>query len=71
LFLYITLKLTLQGMVDECNRLALEQESVERGRWLRETLLEIETRYQAGEIDFETYLSMQDGLLGTAGLSKN
>jgi hypothetical protein len=69
LFIYITLKLAFQGIVDESNRLAREQEAVERSRWLRQALLQIETRYQAGEIDFETYSSMQDELLRTIGSS--
>lgn len=69
MFLYLTLKVAMQGMVEECNRLAKEEESMEKSRWLRQVLLEIETSYQRGEIDTATYLSMQEELLRAAGIS--
>jgi hypothetical protein len=67
--LYITLKLAMQGILKECNRLALEEEALERSRWLRQVLFELEQKYLSGEMDLETYLAKQDEVLRTHGLS--
>jgi hypothetical protein len=67
MFLYLTLKLTMQGILSECNTLAAEAELAERRRWVRAALLEIERRYVSGEIDQETYLALQDKVLRTVG----
>ena len=69
LFLYLTLKLTMQGILEECNRLAQEQEALERSRWLRQVLFELEQKYLSGEMDLESYLSKQDELLRTHGIA--
>jgi hypothetical protein len=66
---YLALKLTMQGILEECNRLAQEQEALERSRWLRQVLFELEQKYLSGEIDLESYLSKQDELLRTHGLA--
>ena len=65
--LYLTLKLAMQGILKECNRLAQEQEALQRSRWLRQVLFELEQKYLGGEIDLETYLQRQDELLRTHG----
>ena len=52
---YLVLKLALQAVVDECNRLALEQESQERVRFLKSGIARLEVAYESGLIDGEEY----------------
>ncbi len=47
--------MALQAVVDECNRLALEQESQERVRFLRSGIARLEVAYESGLIDGEEY----------------
>jgi hypothetical protein len=63
MFVYVTLKMTMKAVLDECNRLAQEEEILERGRWLRSTLLQLEEEYESGLMDFETYNSKQNEIL--------
>ncbi len=67
MFLYLTMKVTLQSVLNECNRLAQEEEALERSRWLRQKILELDSDYQSGNIDLETYLSQQDQILRMSG----
>ena len=69
MFLYLTLKVTFQAVLNECNRVAKEEESLERSRWLRYKILSLDADYQSGNIDLETYLSQQDELLRMSGES--
>jgi hypothetical protein len=52
---YLVMKLALQAVVDECNRMALEQESRERVRFLRSGIARLEVAYESGLIDGEEY----------------
>jgi hypothetical protein len=63
MFVYYTMKLTMKAILDECNRLAQEEESQERSRWLRSSLLLLEHEYETGMIDFETYNLRQNEIL--------
>jgi hypothetical protein len=69
MFLYLTMKVTLQAVLNECNRLAQEEEALERSRWLRQKMLELDDDYQSGIIDLEAYLAKQDELLRMSGES--
>jgi hypothetical protein len=69
------LKLTFEAILNECNRLALEQESRAQRNWLSSRLIRLKTEYEKGVIDDDTYsrreaeilneldkLSMQDNI---------
>ena len=57
----------MQGILEECNRLAREEEALERARWLRQILFELDEKYSRGDIDLETFLTYQDEILRTHG----
>ena len=61
------MKMTTKAILDECNRLAQEEELKERSRWLRSLLLQLEQDYETGSIDFETYNSRQNEILHALG----
>ncbi len=50
---YLVMKLALQAVVDECNRLALVQESQERVGFLKSRIARLEVAYDSGLIDGE------------------
>ncbi len=52
---YLVMKLALQAVVDECNRLALVQESQERVGFLKSRIARLEVAYDSGLIDGEEY----------------
>jgi len=52
---YLVMKLAFQAVVDECNRMALEQESQERVRFLKSRIARLEVAYDSGLIDGEEY----------------
>jgi hypothetical protein len=60
---YLVLKLTFQSILNECNRLAAEQESKEQIRWLKSKLLNIRLDYEKGVIDEVTFVKTQDKIL--------
>jgi hypothetical protein len=60
---YLVLKITFQSILNECNRLAAEQESREQIRWLKSRLLKIKLDYEKGIIDEETFSIMQAEIL--------
>lgn len=60
---YLILKLTLQSVVNECNRLAGEQQSKEQIMWLKSRLLKLRLEYERGAINEETYNNMQAEIL--------
>ncbi len=57
----------MQAIVNECNRLAREEEALERARWLKQVMLELDEEYSNGKIDLGTLLSKQDELMRTLG----
>lgn len=63
MFIYLTLKMTMKTILDECNRIAEEEEALERRRLLRSSLLRVQQQYENGEIDFETYNTGQNEIL--------
>ncbi len=63
LLTYLILKLTLESILNECNRLAAEQESKENIRWLKSRLLKLRIEYEKGAIDEETLNKEQTGIL--------
>jgi hypothetical protein len=60
---YLILKLTLQSILNECNRLAGEQQSKEQIIWLKSRLLNLRLEYERGAISDETYNNMQAEIL--------
>jgi hypothetical protein len=60
---YLILKLTLQSIVNECNRLAGEQQSKEQIILLKSRLLNLRLEYEKGAINEETYNNMQAEIL--------
>lgn len=53
---YLILKLTLEAIVGECNRLALEQESRAYRNQVGSRLIQLKTEYEKGIIDYDTYV---------------
>jgi len=49
------MKLTFESILNECNRLAQERQTLEQARWLKSRLAKIRVDYQNGIIDEETY----------------
>lgn len=60
---YLILKLTLEGILSECNRLALEQESRAQRNWLNSRLIQLKTEYEKGIIDNDTYSKREREIL--------
>ncbi|TLY13877.1 MAG: hypothetical protein E6K86_09250 [Thaumarchaeota archaeon] len=52
---YLVMKLALQAVVDECNRMALMQESQERVGFLRSGIARLEVAYESRLIDGVEY----------------
>lgn len=63
---YLILKLTLEGFLSECNRLALEQESRAQREWLNSRLIQLHLEYEKGIIDEESYSKKRTEILRTA-----
>lgn len=59
----LILKLTLQSILNECNRVAAEQQSKDQIRWLKSRLLNLRLEYEKGIIDEETFNKMQVDIL--------
>jgi len=59
----LILKLTFESILNECNRLALEQESREHGIRLKSRLLQLRINYEKGIIDKETYIKNESEVL--------
>lgn len=57
------LKLTLESILNECNRMAAEQQSKDQIRWLKSRLLNLRLEYEKGIIDEETFNKMQVDIL--------
>lgn len=63
LITFLILKLTFQSILNECNKLALEQQSKEEIRQLKSRLLKIRLEYETGRIDEATYNIKQNEIL--------
>lgn len=63
LITFLILKLTFQSILNECNKLALEQQSKEEIRQLKSRLLKIRLEYETGRIDEATYNTKQNKIL--------
>lgn len=63
LITFLILKLTLESILNECNRLAAEQQSKEEVRWLKSRLLKLRLDFEKGVIDEQSYNKMQDDIL--------
>lgn len=63
LITFLILKLTFQSILNECNKLALEQQSKEEIRQLKSRLLKIRLEYETGLIDETTYNTKQNEIL--------
>jgi hypothetical protein len=60
---FLILKLTFGSILNECNKLALEQQSKDKIRWLKSRLLKIRVEYEKGMINEETFNTRQDEIL--------
>ncbi len=67
LITYLILKLTLQSVLNECNRLAGEQQSKEQILWLKSRLLKLRLDYERGRITEEDFNVMQSEILKSLG----
>jgi len=63
LITFLILKLTLESILNECNKLAAEQQSKDQVRWLKSRLFKIRLEYEKGIINEETYNKMQAEVL--------
>ena len=63
LITFLILKLTFESILNECNRLAAEQQSKEQIKWLKSRLLKIRLDYENGLIDEQSYNEMQSDIL--------
>ena len=52
---YLIVKLTLNSILNECNRIATEQISQEHIKLIKSRLMRLNLEYQRGTIDEETY----------------
>ena len=57
------MKLTFGSILNECNRLAAEQQSREQIKWLKSKLLKLRLDYEKGVIDEETFIKTQTEIL--------
>ncbi len=64
---YLILKLTFQSILNECNRLAGEQQSKEQMLMLKSRLLKIRLDYEKGKISEGEYNNMQNEILKSLG----
>jgi hypothetical protein len=53
---YLILKLTLEAIVGECNRMLVEQESHAYKSWISSRLIQLKTEFEKGAIDYDTYV---------------
>ena len=60
---FLILKLTFESILNECNRLALEQQSREQLRELKSRLIQVQLDYEKGLIDKETYSQEESRIL--------
>ena len=63
IFTYLIMKLTLQAVVDECNRMAAEEESHQRAAYLKSRIAQLDIEYANGAITEEEYMGRGTDLL--------
>ena len=61
---YIVVRLALQAVLDECNRMAAEVETQERAALLKSRIAQLEMDFAKGAIDEEAYTSKASEILG-------
>ena len=66
---YIVVKLALQAVLDECNRMAAEAETQAQAALLKSRIAQLEMDFAKGAIDEETYTSKAAEILGGLGHS--
>jgi hypothetical protein len=67
LITFLILKLTFESVLNECNRLAAEQQSKEEIRWLKSRLLKLRLEYEKGLIDTKTYSKIEAEIIRDIG----
>jgi hypothetical protein len=60
---YLVIKLALQAVVDECNRMALEAETQEQASLLKSRIAQLEMDFASGAIDEKTYSALASEIL--------
>jgi len=60
---YLVVKLALQAIVDEANRLAAEAEAQERASYLKSRVAQLEMDLATGAIDEKTYTAKASEIL--------
>ena len=60
---YLVVKLALQAIVDEANRLAAEAEMQERATYLKSRIAQLEMELATGAIDEKTYTAKASEIL--------
>ena len=60
---YLIVKLTLQAVVDECNRIAAEAETQEKASYLKSRIAQLEMDLATGAIDQDTYAKKASEIL--------
>jgi hypothetical protein len=60
---YIVVKLALQSVVDECNRMALEIDTQAQAAYVKSRVAQLEMDFAQGKIDAETYTAMAADIL--------
>ena len=66
---YIVVKLALQAVVEECNRMAAEVETQAKAAFIKSRIAELEMDFSRGAIDEETYKARAAGILSELGTS--
>jgi hypothetical protein len=66
---YIVVKLALQAVVQECNRMAYDAETQAKATFLKSRIAELEMEFSRGVIDEETYKARAAGILSELGTS--
>ncbi|HYL67290.1 MAG TPA: gas vesicle protein GvpG [Nitrosopumilaceae archaeon] len=60
---YLIIKLTLDSILKECNRITAEHISQEHIRLIKSRLMQLNLEYQSGDIDEETYHKNESEIL--------
>jgi hypothetical protein len=61
---YIVVRIALQAVLDECNRMAAEAETQGQAALIKSRIAQLETDFATGLIDEETYTSRAAKILG-------
>lgn len=63
LITFLIMKLTFEGILKECNRIALEQDLQENAARLKSELARLEINYYKGLVNAQTYEKKQSEIL--------